>query len=893
MFKKFLLAVVIILLALLALAVAAFRLIDDKTIEDKTLEVLQDTLQRKVSIDGNFELTRSLHPTLKTSGIRIASADWDHGANLLEAGRLEVGIDLLDLLRGVVSIQNLVFENANLNITLNENGQSNLEFSTAKSVPEKQASLDYLDIIDVEINRLKVNYSDLSNASAIVFALDHFKLSPKNKDVIQLQADSSINGQPLELNSSSCRIRHFLRGENCKIIAQVNSTPFETRVEGTLNLHQSTNQLNVRTKGGDINDLALKFEAPVPATQNIVAEFNLSGSLSALHLSDLKGELDLPGTRAEFNGDISSITPLHGINLTARINGSDPQWLDAYQQFFSSKLIDQFMLVAQITDEGKNWKIFNIDAEISIENSALATQGEVTFGPELLNVALQANAEGTDPEWINSLQEFIAAEQIDKFLVQADISNPQGIWTLANIDASVTANNSVLNTQGSASYDNENGADVQMTISALGDNLQDFQKVLKQNLPASEKFSINSTVTFKPSVLSLNPLSVQIDNTKIEGTSEIELSSPPNVRADLQADAINVEHVVKLLPAENRENPEQAAVKNQTQLFSNEPISLDWLQTASTEISLAVDKLIYKDATLEKIIAEINAKNNQATFDLKSLHYMDASLSSSAAIDGASKQYTYQLHTEAFDLGTLLKEMDISSTLKGKIDASVDLAGSGNSSAQIAATTNGKITAIMTEGALADAPIDLLASNLLVELMPGRSKADSTKIECMFMQLSSTDGVVKTDAAMLNTENIVMTADGTVDLTEEMLNFLLIPKPKDIELFTLDANIRIAGNITDPGFSLDKGSVFKKLLKSAATIALGPAASLAIPFASMGTDKQAKCFSEVTDTTSKAIEAQEAAERKAKEEAERKAAEEAAEQEANKPKKATVAPLDP
>ena len=252
-------------------------------------------------------------------------------------------------------------------------------------------------------------------------------------------------------------------------------------------------------------------------------------------------------------------------------------------------------------------------------------------------------------------------------------------------------------------------------------------------------------------------------------------------------------------------------------------------------------------------------------------------------INGNHKQYSYKLHTESFELGTLLKEMDVSTKLKGKIDASIDLAASGNSSAKIAATTNGKVTAIITDGSLTAAPIDLLASNLLVELIPGRKKSDTTKIECMFVQLSSTDGVFKTDAALLNTENIVMTADGTVDLTQEMLDFILIPKSKDIELFTLDSNIQVKGNIVDPVFSLHKGSVFKKLLKSAATIALGPAASLALPFASMGTNKQAKCFSEVVDTTAKAIEAQEEAERKAKEET--------AEQEADTPKKAIVEPL--
>ena len=163
---------------------------------------------------------------------------------------------------------------------------------------------------------------------------------------------------------------------------------------------------------------------------------------------------------------------------------------------------------------------------------------------------------------------------------------------------------------------------------------------------------------------------------------------------------------------------------------------------------------------------------------MKSLRYQDADLRTDAAIDGNKHHFTYSLYTESFDVGRLLDEIDVSTTLQGKIDASIDLASFGNTSRQIANNANGKITTVMTEGALADAPIDLLATNLLVELMPGRPDKDNTKIECMFVQLTGTDGVFKSDAAMLNTENIVMTADGDVDLTKENLNFVLIPNQK-------------------------------------------------------------------------------------------------------------------
>lgn len=883
--KKILLVVVILVVALFAAAFAAYKLIDDKTIEGKTLETLQNVLNRKVAIDGEFVLTRSLHPTLKTSGIRIASADWDPQSNLLEAERLDVGIDLLDLLRGVVTIENVSFENATINIRRNKNGQSNLEFSAKNNSSSSQSSIDYLDIIDVEIKQLLLNYIDEQNERNVVYKLDNFKLLSKNKETIQLQVVSSINEQPLQATSSMCRIRHLLSGQDCKIIAQINSAPFETRIDGNLNLHESNNQLQVTTKGGDINELILPTDAPLPVTQAIQAKFNLSGPLASLRLSDLQSEVELIDTRIALNGEITSINPLQGANFTVNISGSHPEWLDAYQEVFPSKLIDQFAIGAKIMNETEHWKIFDLDAKVTIDKSTLTTQGEITVGAESLNVALATTAVGTDPEWLNSLQEVIAAEQIDKFSLQANISNPDNVWSIDNIDASLTSNNNILSAQGATTFASEAGLTVDAVISALGDNLQNFEPVFKQALPSSEQFSINSTVNLKQSVLSLNPLKVKVDDTQLEGTSIIEFSSPPNIQAKLQAESINAEHILKLIPTNASEDTKSSAKNGAeaTPLFTDDPISFDWLKTANTDISLKINELTYKDATLNTVHADVTAKNNQATFELTSLQYQDATLRSSAAINANNKQYTYNLHTEAFDLGKLLKEIDVSTTLKGKIDASIDLAANGNTSKQIAANTNGKITAIMTEGSLADAPIDLLASNLLVELMPGRSKTDNTKIECMFMQLSGTDGVFNTDAVMLNTENIVMTADGSIDLTQEMLNFALIPKPKDIELFTLDANIRVKGDITDPSFSLDKGSLFKKLLKSAATIALGPAATLAIPFASMGTDKTAKCFSEVADATTRAVEAQEEAERKAKE---------AAADEEETPKKATVESLD-
>ncbi len=880
----------IVIAVIVVSAAAAYKLIDDKTIEENALEALQNTLKRDVSIDGDFTLTRSLHPTLQTSGVSIASADWDQGNYLLKAEQLEFGIALIDLLRGVITIENIVFKNAVINIKRNQQGHSNLEFTQNQSNNTEKKSANpsaLLDVVDVEIENLQFNYSDQQNDNSFVYSLDSFKLHPKNKTIIQIKASSRFEDQPVALTSEMCRIRHLLKGSDCTLSATIDATPYNSDINGTINIADNGKlDLSIKAVADDITDFLLTKELPLPNTEKANVSMHLNGKFNQITASDIELNIALKDTDINAQGNVNSINTLSGVNVSLDASGSQPEWLNSYQEVFPAELINQFKVLSTIESDGSHWKIHSLNSSLEIDDSKILTTGEILVTDESAQVAISIDAKGNHPSWLNELQQAIAAEHIDEFSVKANISNPDNIFTIDSLESSVIIEDITTTAQGSITINQENTPSANLSLTSEGKNLQSFEKVIRQSLPVSNNFSLNSKLNYESDLLSLIDLNLTVDNTELAGNSDIEFVSPPNVRANLSAESLNIEHLLATIQAEEKE---QAEKQEKTSLFSDEKIDLNWLKSANTEISLLINNLIYKEAVLNDVKANIAAKNNIASVDIESLNYRDANLRAKALIDGNKNIFTHSLHTEEFNLGQLLSDIDASETLQGKIDASIDINSYGTTSQQLANNANGKITAVMTEGSLADAPIDLLASNLLVELMPGKSKKDNTSIECLFVQFSGSEGVFNSDAALLNTENIVMTTNGSVDLSKEKLNLLLIPKPKDIELFTLDANIRVSGDISDPSFSLDKGSVFKKLLKSAATVALGPAA-LAIPFASMGNKKSEKCFSEVASTTTKAVEAQQEAERIA---AEKLAEEEAQRAEEKILKEANVEPLDP
>ena len=867
--KKILIAVLILFITLVVLIITAYKLVDDRYLKEKIINALEDGLNRQVSIDDDFSLTpRALHPVLNARNVRIASAKWDPQSSLIEADRFQIGIKLLDLFRGIITIENLVFSDATFNITKNEDGLSNLDFNKSGTTPAAKPITPYFVIDKVEMDNVQINYTDRQKELNFTVVLNEFDIVTLSEDQIQVAVFSNINEQPIKLDASMCRIRNLVAGNNCTINAQINFKSFENKINGTLNISGAghDNNLQIHITGGDINELGLPGDIQLPSTQSVQMGYILRGQLNALQIADLSGKVELVDTHVDIQGSIHSVNPVSGVELILNAFGSQPNWLNLYQEVFPQNLINEFSVRANIRDEGSSWKISDIDSSVTIDKSTLTAKGNILLGSETNHLELDVSAQGDDPEWINHLQNVIAAEKIDQFSLQAGVKSSGESILLENIDSSLTTNNNTITTQGSITVPHGKNPSVSLVVHALGNNLQDFEPLFKQSLPESKSFSINTSLTFEEPKLTLDEVQIEIDSTRLSGNSVVEMHTPPNVHAELKAESIDIEQIMELIPVTRKDASDSSDNSDQKieSLFSDDPIPLDWLDSANSHVSLDLEKLIYKQAELNDLAAQISAKDSRAVFELTSLRYKDANLLSSAIIDGSEKSFAYQLHTEAFDLGELLKEIDANTTFEGKIDASVDLKSNGNSNKQIASNANGKITAIMTEGRVKNAPIDLLAKNLLVELIPGKAKKDSTKIECLFVQFSGAEGLFATDAVILNTENIVMTADGSINLDEETLNLVLIPKPKDIELFTLDANIRVKGDIRDPKYRLDKGSLLKKLLKSAASVALGPAA-LAIPFANIGTNKTEKCFNEVASTTAKAAEALREAEQKAKE----------------------------
>jgi uncharacterized protein involved in outer membrane biogenesis len=93
---------------------------------------------------------------------------------------------------------------------------------------------------------------------------------------------------------------------------------------------------------------------------------------------------------------------------------------------------------------------------------------------------------------------------------------------------------------------------------------------------------------------------------------------------------------------------------------------------------------------------------------------------------------------------------------------------------------------------------------------------------------------------VVDTDEAVILADGTINLANEQMDLTLRPRTKGLRIISLRAPLHVRGAFSKPDVSVDKGVL---ALKAGGAIALGLAAPLAalLPLVNAGPGEQSPC----------------------------------------------------
>jgi uncharacterized protein involved in outer membrane biogenesis len=177
---------------------------------------------------------------------------------------------------------------------------------------------------------------------------------------------------------------------------------------------------------------------------------------------------------------------------------------------------------------------------------------------------------------------------------------------------------------------------------------------------------------------------------------------------------------------------------------------------------------------------------------------------------------------------------------EGLLRARVVIAGHGTSVHQFAASANGTVTAVLSQGTLRDSLAELSGIDLRGLGLALEKSARQTAVRCAVASFLAQDGTLAAQSLVVDTDSVLITGRGNIHLDSEAIDLELRSQPKGLRL-RLRSPLLVRGTLSHPTAGIQASNT---VVQAAAAVALGvlltPLASV-LAFVDPGLTKDADC----------------------------------------------------
>ncbi|QYF93830.1 AsmA family protein [Massilia sp. PAMC28688] len=265
------------------------------------------------------------------------------------------------------------------------------------------------------------------------------------------------------------------------------------------------------------------------------------------------------------------------------------------------------------------------------------------------------------------------------------------------------------------------------------------------------------------------------------------------------------------------------------------------------DVRYSASRIIRDEALpIRKLSTHLILKNgvlhlNPLTFDMAG-----GTLSSVIKLDGSGREGKNAIRATANVNARRIKIKELFPTIPdmqatiGEINGDARLSATGNSVASLLAASNGEVKTMINQGAVSKLLLEKMGLNIGNIILTTLFGDKQVKLNCMATDFGVRDGVMQTRVFVVDTEEALITADGTINLATEQINMTLRPRTKGLRIVSLRAPLYVRGPFKQPDVSVDKGVL---AMKAGGAIALGLAAPLAalLPLINAGPGKDSDC----------------------------------------------------
>lgn len=212
-----------VVLGLVVLLGAVLFLVPTERLAGIAAEQFRTATGRTLTIGGEVGL--SVFPVLgaRAQDVTIGNPDWADGGDILRAGEMDIGVDVMSLFSGTVAVERVVMQSPVITLRRAADGRATWEFGTAgaTAAPASGGTARGLSLAEARIVNGTLRYADDAGGMTVeVSGLDATLTMPQMTGPLRLDATGQVNGQPMSLSFQTANAAAMLAGDLTAVTVQ-------------------------------------------------------------------------------------------------------------------------------------------------------------------------------------------------------------------------------------------------------------------------------------------------------------------------------------------------------------------------------------------------------------------------------------------------------------------------------------------------------------------------------------------------------------------------------------------------------------------------------------------------------------------------------------------------
>jgi uncharacterized protein involved in outer membrane biogenesis len=254
-------------------------------------------------------------------------------------------------------------------------------------------------------------------------------------------------------------------------------------------------------------------------------------------------------------------------------------------------------------------------------------------------------------------------------------------------------------------------------------------------------------------------------------------------------------------------------------LLPDVPLDLTKFRATDIDVTLHADKLNAPGWPLSKFDARFDLDRGLLKVDPLGFGVAGGTVNGQVTVNGRDNNPNTDVDLTLKNLGLrqFMNAAKLGDLSSGQFSGRIDLKGNGKTTADVLASSDGRITLTMAGGRISLMVVE--AADLdIAELLPVLGSDKKTDLRCAAGDFGVKDGLLRSRVFVIDTEDTTFKGDASINLRNEKMNIALNPQPKDGSVASLQTDIVVGGTFRNPSFGFDLG---KAGVRGGAAVALG------------------------------------------------------------------------